>query len=270
MADISPIAQIIDDVKATSGNGTLFAVFVMALLWIWLKDEERENHIRIVYPTMLYLAFLLNPLVMKFVLTPIFYSTPEWGGVMTVRMYVALPVVPVIAYFFTRILLHADNRRKQVKTGVALLILLLLTGGFVLRDNNFRIPANKVQIRDDVVQMNEAILADGQEAKAVIPDELAYCFRNYNANMKIFSSRGYSNIPEKGAEYTAALGIEEAMLQMWPDIKYICETGREFGVTVFVFDTEYHGFSESPANYGYDYFGNFGQYDVYKLNAELL
>lgn len=268
MADISPITQIIDDIKATSGNGTLFAIFLFALFWIWFRDEETEYRTRIVYPTLLFLALMLNPLLMKYVWMPIFYALPELGGVLSTRMYVALPVVPVIAYFFTRILLSTESGRRQAEIGIALLILLLLTGNFLLRDSNFHIPENKVQIRDDVVQMNEMILLGGQEAKAVVPEELTYCFRTYNTNMKVFSSRGVMNYAPGSKEYEDACIIEEEMLSMFPNMELLSEIGERNGVTVLVFDTEYHGFfNTTPVDYGYEYLGGFGQYDVYKKHV---
>lgn len=270
MTDISPIAQIIDDVKAASGNGTLFAIFLFALFWIWYRDEEKEYCTRIVYPVLLFFALMLNPLLMKYVWIPIFYVSPAGGGVLSTRMYVALPVLPVIAYFFTKILLSAKNGKEQIKIGIALVVLLVLTGGFVLYDNNLRIPQNKVQIDNDVVMMNEAILLDGQKAKAVVPESLVYCFRNYNTNMKVFSTRGVHNYAPMSKEYDDVYDIEEEMSSMWPNIELISEIGKRNDVTVLVFDIEYHHFYQtSPADYGYEFLGNFGQYDVYKMNKQI-
>ena len=64
--------RVIFNFKELSGNGTLLAVFFLALLILWLHEEQREWRIRIIYPSLFLLFFMLNPILMEFVWVPIF------------------------------------------------------------------------------------------------------------------------------------------------------------------------------------------------------
>lgn len=247
------IERVIFNFKELSGNGTLLAVFFLALLILWLHEEQKEWRIRIVYPSLFLLFFMLNPILMEFVWIPIFYGETELYTVS--RMYVFLPVVFVIAYLFTVILLKVKETKKRIGAIVGIGFILILTSETVYTDDGMKLPENLYGVPQSVVEISERIFLDQKKAKLIVPNDLEQYFRQYSSNIQIYSKRA----GEEGAAEVAG-----QMAQQWPDIEVITKNAAAHDVDILVFDIEQHGFSDSPADYGYEFYDNIGHYDLYR------
>ena len=174
------------------GNGMYLALFFIAMLYIYLKEEDKKKKNLFLYFPILVLVVTLNPLFNKIV-GKIFTASVYW------RMYWLLPVGITIAYSIIKFVNEQKEKSQKVIVAISLVTIIIFSGKFIYAGNNFEKVGNLYKLPDDAVLVAQVIEADeGDYKKAIVPENLAAYIRQVTSKVNLAYRRspdGYGDDP---------------------------------------------------------------------------
>ena len=112
------------------GNGMYIALFFVAMLYIYLKEEDKKKKNLFLYFPICVLLVTLNPLFNKMV-GKIFTASVYW------RMYWILPVGITIAYSVVKFVSEQKEKSQKIVVAISLITIIIFSGKFIYAGNNF-------------------------------------------------------------------------------------------------------------------------------------
>jgi len=164
-------------------DGRLFIPFFIALIYIFATGKKEDDLARryLVYPALVLLFFLFNPVFIHYIYK--FIEVPE----RIVRMYWPLPMGMLFVYCIIRLV--SDCRavwKKAVILAAAALLLFLGSGGnisgvsYVRAENPQKLPKGTKEVSDIIYQLN-----DGGDPRVIMPTNLFFWIREYNPYIRL-------------------------------------------------------------------------------------
>ena len=154
------------------GTGLIVIWFLLSLLYLYLKEEQKQIRILFVYVPVITLLLFFNPLfagiLAKVVGDDIYY-----------RILWLLPMTVVIAYTCIQIASNLKGRKRKV-FAVASLVLAMASGSYIYNNPYFTKAQNLYHVPDSVVHICDAIELPGREVMAVFPLEMVQYVRQYS------------------------------------------------------------------------------------------
>lgn len=224
-------------------------VIVVAAIYLFVcKKEHRKS---IIYPIIVILICILNPVIYQKLLRRMVY----W------RMFWMIPDAVLISYAITDII----KRSKPVWIKSILLVTaicgIIITGVRVYNKELFIKIQNLQKVSANTEKVCDTILAMDRNPKCIIPDGM-YCeARQYNGDIELMYGRnaeGYIN--ELSERYML---VHFFMQQDEPDYEYIFNVAKEDGYNFIVCQKKKAVPGEILEKYGYDRCADAGEYWVY-------
>ncbi len=155
-----------------SGTGSVLVLYLLAGIYIFLK--EKLNYLRIIflYLPLLWLAFLFLPFTYSIIETVI-------DAELYYRFFWLLPVVATIAYASVLCVQQAKEKHKKL-VYVLSIVSILVCGDFVYNNWRYSLAENKYHVPEVVVQICDSMHIEGREVLAVFPVELMQYVRQYD------------------------------------------------------------------------------------------
>lgn len=246
--------------------GMYTALFLAALLFLYLKEKSREWHPTLLYSSLLLLAVIFNPVTAK--LMTKFMSGEEvyW------RMFWLLPMLPVIAYVAVCILEEQKETKKKAVVFLALFFVVVLSGDFVYTGNtivyngssffelgkNFEKANNPYKVPDEVIEVCEIIeKEDGgkknHSPRVIVPWELVSYIRQYDANIEMLYGRLGGHLPR----------LREEMYGGSPDIEKVVAHARVYSCEYIVFNVTVN-YTQNPLDFDLELLGSTKTYRVFR------
>lgn len=154
------------------GTGLILVWFLMALLYLLLKEKRKQIRILFGYlPLCLLCLFFLpgiSDLMMEFVGDDIYY-----------RILWLLPVTPVLSYSAVTLLDRLEGWKKRIGV-VGVAAVFMVSGSLIYRNVYFTKAENLYHVPDSVVHICDAIEIPGREVTAVFPLEMLQYVRQYS------------------------------------------------------------------------------------------
>ena len=144
------------------GVGLIVLWFLLALLYLFLKEKRRHLRILFVWVPVILLLVFFNPLFARLVFRMA-------DGEIYYRILWLLPMTTVIAWAATEIYGSLRGRGRFVFAGAAAVMLMV-------SQNPYHIPQSVVDICD-------AIRVEGREVRAVFPAEMLQYVRQYDGTV---------------------------------------------------------------------------------------
>lgn len=182
------IAESINTIKSSYeqfiGGGMYFALFLISMLFIFLKEEDKKKKIFFVYFPILVFAVITNPffnIVASVVFTVNTYS----------RLFWLLPLGIEIAYASVLVINESKEKREKIIIGVSLFVIIALSGKFYFdTKGTFKVLGNLYKIPDESVLVAQLIGVDEEEnKKALVPGELTPYIRQIDATIELLYGR---------------------------------------------------------------------------------
>lgn len=157
------------------GTGLTMIWFLLALIYLWLKEKRTNFRILFIYVPIILLVLFFNPIVARIVFrvgdVEIYY-----------RILWLLPVTMTIACAVTEIF---GQLRGKVRILFAVLaaVILMVSGSLIYQNPLFHRAENWYHMPQSVVHICDAIVVEGREVMAVFPEELLQYVRQYDGTV---------------------------------------------------------------------------------------
>lgn len=154
------------------GTGLLVGWFLLAVIYLLIKEKRKQIRILFVYVPIILLFLFFNPLfaqiVYGFVGDEIYY-----------RILWLLPITVVIAY--AAIQLYGNLKGKyRITFAAACSVLIMISGSYIYNNPHFHKAENRYHIPQTVVDICDAIEVEGREVLAIFPAEMLQYVRQYS------------------------------------------------------------------------------------------
>lgn len=231
------------------GGGMYFAIFLIAMLYIFLKEKDKmKKNILVYFPILVFIV----------VTNPIF--TMITSGVFTIEVYTRffwmLPLGVVIAYAAVLAINNGKDKFEKIVIGSSFLVIIALSGKFYFDTKGTFIEfGNLYRIPDESVLVAQLIGIDEEEnKKALVPAELVPYIRQIDATIELLYGRepdaAYWNNP-------LATELDNG------NVEYIQQVLEEKNCRYVVYKRE-TVMREPIQNYGFEKINETTNYVIYK------
>lgn len=154
------------------GTGLIVGWFLLALVYLLVKEKRKNIRILFVYVPIILLLLYFNPLMAELI-----YGLA--GNEIYYRILWLLPMTLVIAYAVIH-LYGALKGKVRILFAAVCAVLCMISGSFIYNNPVFGKAQNLYHVPDTVVRICDAIEVDGREVMAVFPTELIQYVRQYS------------------------------------------------------------------------------------------
>lgn len=164
--------QVITLFREYMGTGLIVGWFLIALIYLLLKEKRKHIRILFVYVPIILLLLFFNPLFAK-----VLYAFV--GNEIYYRILWLIPMTVVIAYAVIHF--YGTLRgRFRITFACVCSVLLVISGSYIYSNLYFSKADNLYHIPGEVVDICDAIEVEGREVMAVFPAEMLQYVRQYS------------------------------------------------------------------------------------------
>lgn len=233
------------------GSGMYIALFLIAMLYIYLKEKDKKMRCIFLYFPIVVYAIILNPIFNKIV-GKIFTGSVYW------RMYWILPIGITLAYTIMKFVMEQKEKAQKIVVAISLVTILIVSGKFVYGYGNFEKVGNLYKLPDDAVLVAQLIEVDDTEyKKALVPENLTPYIRQVTSKVELAYRRkpeGYTNDPLIIALHSG-------------NVKYIAEYAKNTNSNYVVYNKA-TVLTEPMENYGFEKYNESVFFAIYKYVGE--
>lgn len=164
--------QVITLFQEYMGTGLIVGWFLIAVIYLLLKEKRKHIRILFVYLPILLLLLFFNPLFAK-----VLYAFV--GDEIYYRILWLMPITVVIAYAVVHIY-GTLKGRLRITFACVCGVLLMISGSYIYSNPYFKKADNLYHIPRTVVDICDAIEVEGREVMAVFPAEMLQYVRQYS------------------------------------------------------------------------------------------
>ena len=188
---ISNFKMILEKYNRYYGNSPYFFILLISIVLIFIisrKDDKKVRTILVWLPILL-VIIIFNPVFYKY-MSPIVDD-----GVTYWRFFWLLPLAPVLAYLFTRIVEFKDNKIiKFCFSGICIGV-IVYSGKFMFTNENYQKVNNVYKIPDDILNAIQIVENGSEERKrAMGPTEVVPWVRQYCGTIELRYTRDVQGI----------------------------------------------------------------------------
>lgn len=175
------------------GTGGYIALFILALIYLFFKEENKTKRIFFIYFQFLIFLVVFNPIFNKLV-GPIFKSSVYW------RVYWTIPLGITIAYSIVKVTTElCKGKCKKTILYICFILSIIMSGKLIYTSENYQKVNNLYKIPDESILVAQIIQNDNSEyKKAIVPDNLVAYIRQFDSSIELAYKReptGYENHP---------------------------------------------------------------------------
>lgn len=175
------------------GSGGYITLYLIALIYIFLKEENKEKRMFFIYFQFLLFLVVFNPIFNKIV-GKIFKASVYW------RVYWTIPLGITIAYAAVKIIFDLNHEKvRKVILSMVFIFTIIVSGKFIYTETNYQKVENLYKIPDESVLIAQLIGTDDEEyKKAIVPETIVAYIRQIDASIELAYKREaytYENHP---------------------------------------------------------------------------
>lgn len=165
-------------------GGMYFALFLVAMLYIFLKEKDQKKKILFVYFPILVFLVIINPIFVKLASSVFTVNT-------YCRLFWLLPLGIIIAYAGVLAVNEGKRKIEKIAISISLFIIIALSGKFYFdAPGTFNEYGNLYKVPDESVLVAQLIGIDEEEnKKALVPQELVPYIRQIDATIELLYGR---------------------------------------------------------------------------------
>lgn len=238
---------MIETFQKFGGSGWILCWFVIAWLYLWRTEKQRDRRIIFLYMPAIVLLLFFNPLFFKI-----------FGGVTEEAIYFRflwlVPITLVMGYAIVQISANLQEDKRGYFIALAVLV-LVVSGKLVYRNPLYSRAENQYHVPQTVVEICDAIEVEGREVMALFPQEFLLYVRQYSATVCMPYGR---NAYMGGYNYLYRIMNKEELVveEIVPEIReYSCH---------YVILGEDKKLIGNLEDYGFVLFGEIDGYKIYR------
>ncbi|MCM1063936.1 MAG: hypothetical protein NC420_05565 [Eubacterium sp.] len=232
------------------GTGLVVILYLLSLIWLWVKEERKYVRILFVYVPVTLLALFFNPLFAKVV-----YRLA--GDEIYYRILWLLPITVTIAFAAASVYGRLSDKSRIV-FALAVAAGIVMSGSYIYNNPHFQKAENLYHMPDSVVHICDAIAVPGREVQAVFPLEMVQYVRQYEPTVCMPYGR------EVTVERWSSWGeLPAEMEKETIDLSRLAPLTKESGCYYIILSEEKEVIGD-PAEYGWDVFGRMDGYVIYR------
>ncbi|MBR1854665.1 MAG: hypothetical protein IJ794_16225 [Lachnospiraceae bacterium] len=154
------------------GTGLILVWFLVALLYLFVREEKKAVRILMVYVPLIFLLLFFNPLFTRLMGRLL-------GDEIYYRVLWLLPVTPTLGYAAVKACVSLRGKRRLAfVTGAVCLV--VLSGSYIYSNPFFAKAQNLYHMPQSVVEICDTIEVPGREVTAVFPLDMVQYVRQYS------------------------------------------------------------------------------------------
>ena len=232
------------------GTGLIVILFLVSLLYLWVKEKRKYVRILFVYVPAILLFLFFNPLFVKllygFVGDEIYY-----------RILWLLPVTMTVA-FASAVLYSRLPDKRRTAFALAAAAGIMVSGSYIYNNPYFNKAENLYHVPDSVVHICDAIAVPGREVLAAFPLELVQYVRQYEPT--ICMPYGREMTVDRWSVWSE---FPDEMEKEIIDLSRLAPLAKERGCHYIILAEEKEVIGD-PAEYGWEIFGKTDGYVIYR------
>lgn len=229
-------------------NGWLTGLYLFALLYLWLTEQDKCRRAIFVYaPTLLLLMFFC-PLFRKVFVRLLEDSETYY------RLLWLLQMSMVSAYGLIRLC----GRHRRIGLAV-ICIAIIACGNYVYDSENITKAENAWHLPQEAVDIVDMVEPEEGRITVLVPADLIYFVRQYSTNIELPYGREML-IARWNYHHAMYEAMEEAEVI---DADTFTELAREYPCAYIVLKED-REIDEPLTKYGYDLYGQVGEYLIYR------
>lgn len=159
--------------KQYSGHGMIMTLFLLALVYLWFEEKDRERRRVFVNLPIGILLLFFCPVVVFF-LEKLSEEDVYW------RMLWSLPILVVISYTAILLIRKYEGIKRYLAIGGTIMV-IVLSGNYLYNNPGFVKADNVRHIPAEVVELCDAMKVEGREVRACFPEEMLIYVPQYTA-----------------------------------------------------------------------------------------
>lgn len=218
------MSNILSIITEYEGNGLLLILYGAALVFLFLREDDRVNRTLFLYMPLCMLVVLLLPPVYRL------YTALD-GSDTYYRLFWLIPIAVTIGYAVVR------QFATSLKIGVVVgALLIVLCGTYVYHNENLVKAQNRLHIPQEVIDVADYILRDsgGKRCMVAMPDNMVQFVRQYDS--RILMPYGREMLMPQWADYYQA--VYETVNAETVDPDALIEALREYNCNYLVMSAE--------------------------------
>ncbi len=229
-------------------NGYLAGIYLFALLYLWLTEKDRNRRAIFVYAPTLLLVMFFCPLFRKLFVRVLDDSETYY------RLLWLLQMSLVSAYGIIRLC----GRHRRIGAIVAC-VAIMACGNYVYDSEHITKAENAYHLPQEAIDLVDMIEPEEGRITVLVPADLIYYVRQYSTNIEL--PYGREMLIARWDYYHAMYeAMEEAEVI---ETESFAELAREYPCAYVVLEEDRE--TEEPlTDYGYEIYGQVGEYVVYK------
>lgn len=236
------------------GNGMLFILFIIACVFLFIKEKDKVKRTLLIY-------FPLTVLILFFF--PLFHGIVDMmlDEETYYRILWLMPMTATIAYAGVKWILLGMKKWQRVVAMLLCCCLIVFTGDYVYDNPYFSKAENRFHIPQYVAEVCDSIIVEGREVRAAFPSEMLPYVRQYTAN--ICMPYGRNVIVEdwdKTSELYNAMTADEI------DCETVSELAKEESCQYVILNASWKLIG-TMEEYNYDKVNSVDGYDIYLLEG---
>lgn len=238
------------------GNSKIMLIFLVSLIYLAFRGKEKR--IKIVYPSILMMVIILNPVFYKYIWN-VLISSIYW------RMMWMIPVIPVIAVAATDLATRFKNIGIKIAVTIAFICMIVVAGSniyskedlFIKADNVYKLPEQSVSVTKELLKYDD-------NPVVIMPQSLFCYARQYSARVtQLYGRNVFTFISYIKPEDLKAFKTFEADN---PDYDYVLNYAH-FNKCEYIVQNENKPIEEELLDkYEYELLSNVDGFNIYKCN----
>lgn len=241
---------VMDLFREYMGTGLIVMLFLISLIYLWVKEERKYVRILFVYVPMILLLLFFNPLF-----AGLMYRLAD--DEIYYRILWLLPITVTVAFAAVTLYGRLSDKNRTV-FALAAAAGIVFSGSYIYSNPYFGRAENLYHVPQSVVHICDAIIVPGREVQAAFPLELVQYVRQYEPTicmpygreMTVDRWNNWGSLPEEMERESIDLG------RLAPLAK---EEGCHY--VILPEDKEVVG---NPAEYGWEVFDRIDGYVIYR------
>lgn len=231
------------------GTGMYIALFLVSLLYIYLKEKNKKVKNFLVFYPLVVLLVTLNPIFNKLV-GPIFKESTYW------RVYWLIPLGVEIAYAAVLLINEQDERIKKIVATISVIAIIMVSGKYIYNSENFIKTGNWYKLPDESVRIAQLIGKDTEaHKKAIVPETIIAHIRQIDSSIEL----AYKRDPEGRYENNLAFHSLNS-----GDVETLTKIAKNTGCNYIVFKKA-TVLTAKMEDFGFEKFDETENHAIYKL-----
>lgn len=174
---------IIKNFLEFTGDGKYFILFLISMLYIGIKEENKNRKIFFIYYNLIVLILTLNPLFNKAV-GGVFKEGVYW------RIFWMLSIGFTISYAGVKFIENGNNKIHKTIITLAIIVIIGFSGKIMYNSENYEKMSNIYKLPDESIQVAQIIGEDNEEhKKALVSERLVAYIRQVDASIELAYKR---------------------------------------------------------------------------------